>query len=122
VLLFDHLQSSVNRWVLVLGVVIVMTAAAWTINRTIEQPFAPVLKRWLTKTWQAIVGLLPARPQPSPAALDRSGSQSPTVPPDRSGREWSNEPTARMRAVDGEAPTVSVQHATYQAGRHHKDG
>jgi peptidoglycan/LPS O-acetylase OafA/YrhL len=49
VVLFNRLGGGVNRWVLLVGMMAFMCGLAWAIHRYVEQPFAPVLKRFVTR-------------------------------------------------------------------------
>jgi peptidoglycan/LPS O-acetylase OafA/YrhL len=49
IVLFDRLDDYLNRWVLLAVAVGVMLGVAWLIHRFVERPFAPVLRRGLTR-------------------------------------------------------------------------
>jgi peptidoglycan/LPS O-acetylase OafA/YrhL len=62
-LLFRHL-AGVNRWIALLGIAAVMVAVAWLVNRYLEKPLAPRLKRALERGWATLDGLkAPVIPQ-----------------------------------------------------------
>jgi peptidoglycan/LPS O-acetylase OafA/YrhL len=49
IVLFNRLDSYLNRWVLVAVIIAVMVSIAWLIHRYVERPLAPALKRTLTR-------------------------------------------------------------------------
>ncbi|MEO3744537.1 acyltransferase [Plantactinospora sp. B5E13] len=54
--LFNLFTPGVNRWVLLVGVVVGMCALSWLISRTVEARLQPLLRTGLTRAWAATRG------------------------------------------------------------------
>ncbi|MET8865099.1 acyltransferase [Nonomuraea sp. NPDC004580] len=48
-ILFARLEGAFNKYVLLVGMIVVMLVAAYAVHRFVERPLAPVLKRLLSK-------------------------------------------------------------------------
>jgi peptidoglycan/LPS O-acetylase OafA/YrhL len=81
--LFSRLGGVVNRWALLGGVMVFMVGLAWAIHRYVERPFAPVLRRVVTRV------LGPAMDGPQNPALPREGG-GPNAGMTTHGRDLAN--------------------------------
>jgi peptidoglycan/LPS O-acetylase OafA/YrhL len=85
VVLFNRLGAHLNRWALLVLIVLAMVGLAYLIHRFVERPFAPVLKRFLTRI--ASASLRDGSPLRSPprsataASIPSAASPAPAGPP-----------------------------------------
>jgi peptidoglycan/LPS O-acetylase OafA/YrhL len=52
--LFDLLSPTVNRWVLLVGVIGLMCVLSWAIHRWVETPLQPWMRTTLTRGWDSV--------------------------------------------------------------------